>query len=94
MLYTEAEQFTDVVHLNRTLNELVKVNMEIESVAVIAMVVVESIKFVSDELITIELLSKLNQTGTGDDDQVTFVVDPAGFVTINGSASVKGVPIR
>ena len=57
------------------------------------MAVEEPISVVSDELIEIKEV-KLNQTGWGDTDQVTFVAIPAGFVTSEGSARVRGVPIH
>ena len=53
---------------------------------------VEPIRAVSDELIMMEPPLKLSQTGSGNAAQVIIVAIPAGFVTIVGSATVKGVP--
>ena len=93
LLKEEAKQSTDVVHLNNTLKVLLTDKLEMESVAVIVMAVEEPISVVSDELIEIKEV-KLNQTGWGDTDQVTFVAIPAGFVTSEGSKRVRGVPIQ
>ena len=65
---------------------------EIESVAVAVMATDVFVRIVSEELIMIELLLKLSQTESGDAAQVIFVAIPAGFVTIVGSARVRGVP--
>ena len=62
MLKEEAEQSTDVVHLNNRLKVLLKDKLEMESVAVIVIGVEEPISVVSDELIEIEVV-KLNQIG-------------------------------
>ena len=64
------------------------------SVAVIVLVVEVPVNATSDELIMMEPPLKLSQTGSGNAAQVIFVVIPAGFVTIAGSARVKGVPIE
>ena len=93
LLKEEAEQSTDVVHLNNTLKVLLTDKLEMESVAVIVIAVEEPMSVVSDELIEIEEV-RLNQTGWEDTDQVIFVATPAGFVTSKGSARVRGVPIH
>jgi hypothetical protein len=67
-------------------------NPELESVAIIVMVLVEPNKFGSDELIVI-LLLMLSQTGCVDADQLILVAMPTGLVTIVGSTIVRGVPI-
>ena len=62
------------------------------SVAVIVIVVEVPANAKSDEFIMIEPPIKLSQTGSGDAAQEIFVKIPAGFITMVGSARVKGVP--
>jgi hypothetical protein len=57
------------------------------------MAVVVSTRVVSNELIMIELLLNLSQIGSGDADQIIFVSIPEGFVTTDGSASIRLLPI-
>ena len=63
------------------------------SEAVIVIVFEVPVNATSEELIMMEPPLKLSQTGSGDAAQVILVAVPAGFVTIVGSARVKGAPI-
>ena len=79
--------------MNNTLKVLLTDKLEIESIAMIVMVVNEPRKIMSDEFIVIVSV-KLSQAGYGDADQVIFVSIPAGFVTSKGNARVRGAPIQ
>ena len=81
------------MQVNNTPKVLLTDKLEMESDAVILMVVEEFMSVGSDELIVIESV-RLNQIGWGDTDQVTRVATPAGFVTILGSARVEVLPIK
>jgi hypothetical protein len=94
LLYTELEQFTDVfVHINKTLKVSLTDKPEIESVAVMMMVVVALTKAESEEIIVIELLPKLSQIGSGYAAQVILIKIPVGLETIDGSERIRVVPI-
>ena len=81
------------MQVNNTPKVLLTDKLEMESDAVILMVVEEFMSVGSDELIVIESV-RLNQIGWGDTDQVIRVATPAGFVIILGSARVEVVPIK
>ena len=81
------------MQVNNTPKVLLTDKLEMESDAVILMVVEEFMSVGSDELIVIESV-RLNQIGLGDTDQVIRVAPPAGFVIILGSARVEVVPIK
>ena len=82
------------MHIKKTLKVSLTDKPEIESVAVMVIAVVVLIRAASEELIVMELLLKLSQIGSGVAAQVILVVIPAGFVTIDGSERIRGVPIK